>query len=23
MTTISNGRVFCMGDATHRHPPSN
>ncbi len=18
-----NGRVFCMGDATHRHPPSN
>jgi 2,4-dichlorophenol 6-monooxygenase len=22
-TTISNGRVFCMGDATHRHPPSN
>lgn len=19
----SNGRVFCMGDATHRHPPSN
>jgi 2,4-dichlorophenol 6-monooxygenase len=22
-TTISRGRVFCMGDATHRHPPSN
>lgn len=22
-TTISNGRVFCMGDAIHRHPPSN
>ncbi|WDZ79162.1 FAD-dependent monooxygenase (plasmid) [Ensifer adhaerens] len=22
-TTMSNGRVFCMGDATHRHPPSN
>lgn len=22
-TTLSNGRVFCMGDATHRHPPSN
>jgi 2,4-dichlorophenol 6-monooxygenase len=22
-TTVSNGRVFCMGDATHRHPPSN
>lgn len=21
--TMSNGRVFCMGDATHRHPPSN
>ena len=21
--TISNGRVFCMGDAIHRHPPSN
>jgi 2,4-dichlorophenol 6-monooxygenase len=20
---MSNGRVFCMGDATHRHPPSN
>lgn len=19
----SNGRVFCAGDATHRHPPSN
>ncbi|MEQ1950224.1 FAD-dependent monooxygenase [Mesorhizobium sp. CN2-181] len=22
-TTMSSGRVFCMGDATHRHPPSN
>ncbi|QFI69515.1 FAD-dependent oxidoreductase [Sinorhizobium alkalisoli] len=22
-TSVSNGRVFCMGDATHRHPPSN
>lgn len=22
-TRMSNGRVFCMGDATHRHPPSN
>lgn len=22
-TTLSNGRVFCMGDAIHRHPPSN
>ncbi|MDJ0824615.1 MAG: FAD-dependent monooxygenase [Rhodobacter sp.] len=22
-TTMSAGRVFCMGDATHRHPPSN
>ncbi|MGV2181517.1 FAD-dependent oxidoreductase [Rhizobium rhizogenes] len=22
-TTMSKGRVFCMGDATHRHPPSN
>lgn len=22
-TQMSNGRVFCMGDATHRHPPSN
>ena len=22
-TTISNGRVFCAGDAIHRHPPSN
>jgi 2,4-dichlorophenol 6-monooxygenase len=22
-TTNSNGRVFCGGDATHRHPPSN
>ena len=21
--TISTGRVFCMGDAVHRHPPSN
>ncbi|MFI6339580.1 FAD-dependent oxidoreductase [Streptomyces sp. NPDC050535] len=21
--TYSNGRVFCAGDATHRHPPSN
>ena len=20
---MSKGRVFCMGDATHRHPPSN
>jgi len=20
---MQNGRVFCMGDATHRHPPSN
>jgi 2,4-dichlorophenol 6-monooxygenase len=23
MTHYSNGRVFCMGDACHRHPPSN
>lgn len=22
-TKISDGRVFCMGDAIHRHPPSN
>jgi 2,4-dichlorophenol 6-monooxygenase len=22
-TRMQNGRVFCMGDATHRHPPSN
>jgi 2,4-dichlorophenol 6-monooxygenase len=22
-TTMSKGRVFCGGDATHRHPPSN
>jgi len=22
-TEISKGRVFCMGDAIHRHPPSN
>ncbi len=22
-TTMSNRRVFCMGDAAHRHPPSN
>jgi 2,4-dichlorophenol 6-monooxygenase len=22
-TEMSNGRVYCMGDATHRHPPSN
>jgi 2,4-dichlorophenol 6-monooxygenase len=22
-THYSNGRVFCMGDACHRHPPSN
>ncbi|MEU6339572.1 FAD-dependent monooxygenase [Streptomyces sp. NPDC046977] len=22
-TTYSSGRVFCAGDATHRHPPSN
>lgn len=22
-TRIMNGRVFCMGDAIHRHPPSN
>lgn len=22
-TTISKDRVFCMGDAIHRHPPSN
>ncbi|MBL8576539.1 MAG: FAD-dependent monooxygenase [Mesorhizobium sp.] len=22
-TTMSAGRIFCMGDATHRHPPSN
>ena len=22
-TSMSSGRVFCMGDATHRHPPSN
>ena len=22
-TTLSSGRVFCMGDAIHRHPPSN
>ncbi|GAB2624648.1 2,4-dichlorophenol 6-monooxygenase [Paractinoplanes abujensis] len=21
--TYQNGRVFCMGDAVHRHPPSN
>ncbi len=21
--TVSNGRVFCAGDAIHRHPPSN
>ncbi|WP_179403943.1 FAD-dependent monooxygenase [Burkholderia guangdongensis] len=21
-TRMQNGRVFCMGDATHRHPPS-
>ncbi|MEW9307319.1 FAD-dependent oxidoreductase [Labrys neptuniae] len=21
--TVSNGRVYCMGDAIHRHPPSN
>ncbi|KAJ5279269.1 hypothetical protein N7478_004641 [Penicillium angulare] len=21
--TFSNGRVFCLGDAVHRHPPSN
>ena len=21
--TLSNGRVFCAGDAIHRHPPSN
>ncbi|MDX6311912.1 MAG: 2,4-dichlorophenol 6-monooxygenase [Streptomyces sp.] len=21
--TYTNGRVFCAGDATHRHPPSN
>lgn len=21
--SYSNGRVFCMGDAVHRHPPSN
>ncbi|MFF3561566.1 FAD-dependent oxidoreductase [Streptomyces sp. NPDC002574] len=21
--TYANGRVFCAGDATHRHPPSN
>ncbi len=23
MTRYSTGRVFCMGDACHRHPPSN
>jgi len=22
-THMQNGRVFCMGDAAHRHPPSN
>ena len=22
-STLSNGRVFCLGDAVHRHPPSN
>lgn len=22
-TKVSNGRVFCMGDAIHRHPPLN
>src|ERR1700722_6925357 len=22
-TTISRGRVFCVGDAIHRHPPTN
>lgn len=22
-TRYSNGRVFCLGDAVHRHPPSN
>jgi 2,4-dichlorophenol 6-monooxygenase len=22
-TTISGGRVFCVGDAIHRHPPTN
>jgi 2,4-dichlorophenol 6-monooxygenase len=22
-THLQNGRVFCMGDAVHRHPPSN
>lgn len=22
-TTLSKGRVFCIGDAIHRHPPSN
>ncbi|PTQ72004.1 FAD-dependent oxidoreductase [Celeribacter persicus] len=22
-TELSKGRVFCMGDAVHRHPPSN
>ncbi|MFF3505531.1 FAD-dependent oxidoreductase [Streptomyces sp. NPDC003247] len=22
-TTLQNGRVFCAGDAVHRHPPSN
>ncbi|GIQ78261.1 FAD-dependent monooxygenase [Bradyrhizobium sp. RD5-C2] len=22
-TSISKGRVFCMGDAIHRHPPTN
>ena len=22
-TSMSKGRVFCAGDATHRHPPSN
>ncbi|MSQ68723.1 MAG: 2,4-dichlorophenol 6-monooxygenase [Gammaproteobacteria bacterium] len=22
-TQLATGRVFCMGDATHRHPPSN
>jgi 2,4-dichlorophenol 6-monooxygenase len=23
MTRYSDGRVFCMGDAVHRHPPNN
>jgi 2,4-dichlorophenol 6-monooxygenase len=22
-TSLQNGRVFCAGDAVHRHPPSN